>query len=93
MKDGVIIINTARGPLIDEGDLYDALVSGKVGAAGLDVLTTEPPVSASPLFDLDNVIVTPHIAWAPTESRERLLSVTRDNVLSYLNGHPQNVVN
>lgn len=93
MKDGVIIINTARGGLIDEGDLYDALLSGKVGGAGLDVLTEEPPKDHSPLFDLDNVVITPHIAWAPTESRGRLLDVTVSNVRAYMNGKAQNVVN
>lgn len=92
MRDGVIIINTARGGLIDEEALADALRSGKVKGAGLDVLTEEPPKS-SPLIGLDNVVVTPHIAWAPKESRTRLLKVTVENVKSYISGNIQNKVN
>ncbi|MBQ7896937.1 MAG: D-2-hydroxyacid dehydrogenase [Clostridia bacterium] len=92
MRDGVIIINTARGGLIDEDDLAEALRSGKVSGAGLDVLTDEPPKS-SPLINLENVIVTPHIAWAPKESRTRLLSVTVENLKSYILGNIQNKVN
>ncbi len=93
MKDGVIIINTARGGLIDEKDLADAVISGKVGGVGLDVLTEEPPKSSSPLINLDNVIVTPHIAWAPRESRQRLLGVTVSNLKSYMAGQIENRVN
>ncbi len=93
MRDGVMIINTARGGLIDENDLADALKTGKVSGAGLDVLTEEPPVNSSPLIGLDNVIITPHIAWAPLESRKRLLDVTIDNIKAYMSGKPQNAVN
>lgn len=93
MRDGVMIINTARGGLIDENDLAEAVISGKVSGVGLDVLTEEPPVSSSPLIPLDNVIITPHIAWAPLESRKRLLDVTIENIRAYFNGSPQNVVN
>ena len=93
MHDGVIIINTARGGLIDEEALADAIKSGKVSGAGLDVLTEEPPKSHSPLIDLDEVIVTPHIAWAPKESRERLLSVTVENIRAYQKGEKKNIVN
>ncbi len=93
MRDGVIIINTARGGLIDENDLAEALKTGKVSGAGLDVLTEEPPVNSSPLIELENTIITPHIAWAPQESRQRLLGVTIDNVNAYKSGKPQNVVN
>ena len=93
MRDGVIIINTARGGLIDEDDLAKAVKSGKVAGVGIDVLTEEPPVSSSPLIPLDNVIVTPHIAWAPLESRKRLLAVTIENIKAYKKGTPQNVVN
>ncbi|MBR6633562.1 MAG: D-2-hydroxyacid dehydrogenase [Clostridia bacterium] len=93
MKDGVIIINTARGGLIDENDLAEAIKSGKVYGAGIDVLTEEPPVNSSPLINLDNVIVTPHIAWAPKEARSRLLDVTVKNIQAYFDGKPQNVVN
>ena len=78
MKDGVIILNTARGGLINEADLRDALVSGKVYAAASDVTTREPINADSPLLGLDNMIITPHIAWAATEARQRLLSVAID---------------
>ena len=92
MKDGVIILNTARGGLINEADLRDALVSGKVYAAASDVTTREPINADSPLLGLDNMIITPHIAWAATEARQRLLSVAIDNVRQYLAGNVQNNV-
>ena len=92
MKDGVIILNTARGGLINEADLRDALVSGKVYAAASDVTTREPINADSPLLGLDNMIITPHIAWAATEARQRLLSVAIDNVRQYLAGNMQNNV-
>lgn len=93
MKDGVIIINTSRGPLINEQDLADALTSGKVKAAGLDVLTQEPPAKDNPLIPLDNCLITPHIAWAPKEARIRLLDIAADNLKKYLKGIEQNKVN
>ena len=93
MRDGVMLINTARGGLINENDLAEAVRSGKVAGVGLDVLTEEPPVNSSPLINLDNVIITPHIAWAPQESRKRLLDVTVENIRAYFKGSPQNVVN
>lgn len=92
MKKGVVIINTARGPIINEADLSDALQSGQVAGAGLDVLTHEPPRNGSPLIGLKNCIITPHIAWQSTTARARLLQVTADNVKEWLNGTPQNVV-
>lgn len=92
MKDGVIIINTARGPLINEGDLREALLSGKVYAAAVDVLSAEPMKADNPLLGLDNCIITPHIAWAARESRQRLLDTVIDNLNNYLAGTPQNVV-
>ena len=92
MKDGVIILNTARGGLINEADLRDALVSGKVYAAASDVTCREPINADSPLLGLDNMIITPHIAWAATEARQRLLSVAIDNVRHYLAGNVQNNV-
>ena len=92
MKDGVIILNTARGGLINEADLRDALVSGKVYAAASDVTCREPINADSPLLGLDNMIITPHIAWAATEARQRLLSVAIDNVRQYLAGNVQNNV-
>ena len=92
MKDGVIILNTARGGLINEADLREALLSGKVYAAASDVTCNEPINADSPLLGLDNMIITPHIAWAATEARQRLLSVAIDNVRQYLCGNPQNNV-
>ena len=92
MKDGVIILNTARGGLINEADLRDALVSGKVYAAASDVTCREPINADSPLLGLDNMIITPHIAWAATEARQRLLSVAIGNVRQYLAGNVQNNV-
>ena len=93
MKNGVLIINTARGPLIVEEDLVKALESGKVGGAAVDVLETEPPRADDPLFGQPNCIVTPHIAWAPRESRQRLMNIAVENLHSFLEGNPQNVVN
>lgn len=92
MKDGVIILNTARGGLINEADLREALLSGKVYAAASDVTCKEPINADSPLLGLENMIITPHIAWAATEARQRLLSVAIDNVRQYLCGNPQNNV-
>ena len=92
MKDGVIILNTARGGLINEADLREALLSGKVYAAASDVTCREPINADSPLLGLPNMIITPHIAWAATEARQRLLSVAIDNVRQYLAGHVQNNV-
>ncbi len=93
MRDGVIIINTARGGLINEQDTADALLSGKLGGFAADVLTKEPPKDGSPLFGCPNCIITPHIGWAPIESRKRLVSIAADNVRAFLDGHPQNKVN
>ncbi len=93
MKDGVILINTSRGPLINEPDLRAALISGKVFAAAVDVVSTEPIRADSPLLGLANCIITPHIAWAPKESRQRLMDVAVDNLRQYQQGKPQNVVN
>lgn len=92
MKDGVIIINNSRGPLINEEDLASALNSGKVYAAGLDVVSTEPIKDDNPLLKAKNCIITPHISWAAHESRDRLLSIAIDNLKSFLDGKPINVV-
>lgn len=92
MKEGVIIINTARGPLIDEEALYKGLKSGKVFAAGLDVLAVEPPQGQHPLYELENCFITPHIAWAPKEARARLLDIAVENVKAYIQGAPINQV-
>jgi glycerate dehydrogenase len=92
MKPSALLINTARGPLIVEQDLADALNSGRIAGAGLDVLSIEPPVQKNPLVTAKNCIVTPHIAWATKEARERLLNVAIDNVRAFLAGCPQNTV-
>lgn len=93
MKDGVIILNNSRGPLIVEEDLAEALKSGKVMAAGLDVVSTEPIKADNPLLGAPNCIITPHISWASKESRQRLMDFAVDNLVQYLNGTPVNVVN
>ena len=93
MKDGAILINNARGQLIVEQDVADALNSGKLAAAGLDVVYTEPIRSDNPLLTAKNCIITPHISWAPTESRPRIMDVTAENIRAFLAGTPQNVVN
>lgn len=93
MKDGVMIINDSRGPLIVEEDLRDALNSGKVAGAALDVVSTEPIKMDNPLLDAKNVILTPHIAWAPKESRQRLMDIAAANLKAYVDGALQNVVN
>jgi glycerate dehydrogenase len=93
MKDGAILINTSRGPLIDEDDLYDALKSNKLAGAALDVLTVEPPKGPNKLTTLDNCIVTPHIAWAPKESRKRLMDIAVENLKSFTAGAAVNCVN
>ena len=93
MKDGVMIINTSRGPLIVEEDLRDALNSGKVGGAGVDVVSSEPIKADNPLLQAKNIYITPHIAWAPKESRQRLMDIAVDNLKAYVDGSPINVVN
>ena len=93
MKDGVIIINNSRGQLIVEQDLADALNSGKVYAAGLDVTSTEPIMPNNPLKTAKNTIITPHISWAAQAARQRIMDITVDNIQSYADGNPVNVVN
>ncbi len=93
MKDGVILLNNSRGPLVVEQDLADALNSGKVYAAGLDVVSTEPIREDNPLLTAKNCIITPHISWAPRESRQRVMDTAAQNIRAYLDGAPINVVN
>jgi len=93
MKDGVMIINTSRGPLVVEEDLCNALNSGKVAGAAVDVVSSEPIAADNPLLKAKNCIVTPHIAWAPKESRTRLMNIAVENLRSFINGTPINIVN
>jgi len=93
MKDGVMIINNSRGPLIVEEDLAEALNSGKVAGAAVDVVMTEPIKPDNPLLKAKNCIITPHISWAPKESRQRLMNIAVDNLEKFLAGTPVNVVN
>lgn len=93
MKPAAILINTGRGPLVNEADVAAALVEGKLGAYGADVMCQEPPAADNPLFTAPNAYITPHIAWASVEARSRLLDIAFENVRAFLSGKPQNVVN
>ncbi len=92
MKSNAIIINTSRGPVINEKDLREALDKGIIAAAGMDVLSTEPPKKDNPLLSCDKCFITPHIAWASLEARTRLMNIFKDNVEGFVNGKPVNVV-
>ncbi len=93
MKPTALLINTSRGPLVDEAALADALQRGTIAAAGLDVLSTEPPPTDHPLLGIENCIISPHIAWATRSARSRLLDTVVENVTAFLSGQPKNVVN
>lgn len=93
MKDGAMLINTARGGLVDESALVEALESGKLRGAAVDVVSQEPMKADNPLLATRKCIITPHIAWAPVESRQRLLDCVVENIRAFLDGKPQNVVN
>ena len=92
MKPNAVIVNTGRGPLINEADLCKALAAKRIAGAGLDVQEVEPPVEDSPLYTLDNVIITPHMGWKGLETRQRLVGIIRDNVQAFFKGEPNKVV-
>jgi glycerate dehydrogenase len=92
MKSSAVVINTGRGPLVDEQALADALNNGTIAGAGLDVLSTEPPSGDNPLLGAKNCVITPHIAWSSLEARSRLIAIAADNLSAYLGGNPKNQV-
>lgn len=94
MKRSAFLINTARGGIVNEKDLAEALKSGRIAGAGVDVLTTEPPPADNPLVqpDVPNLLLTPHVGWASHESRIRLLTILKDNIASFLQGNPKNLL-
>lgn len=93
MKKNAVVINTSRGPVVNDEDLANALNSGKIKAAGVDVLRVEPPEKENPLLQAKNCYITPHIAWAAYETRARLLGILEQNIKAYIDGNPINVVN
>ena len=93
MKPNAVIINTSRGPVVNAQDLADALNSGRIMAAGIDVLETEPPTADNPLLKAKNCYITPHIGWASYEARVRLMDILVENVKAFMDGKPVNVVN
>lgn len=92
MRQGAVLINTARGALVDEQAVAEALASGQLAAYGAGVMEDEPPRQDSPLFSQPHAYLTPHIAWATKEARQRLMNICIDNVKAFVEGHPQNVV-
>ena len=93
MKPSAYLINTSRGTIVEEEALAEALNSGRLAGAGLDVLSEEPPKPDNPLLTAKNCVITPHIAWAARESRVRLMETVAENIRAYLAGRPQNIVN
>ena len=93
MKPSAFLINTSRGPLVDEQSLAEALASGGIAGAGLDVLAVEPPPADNPLLHAKNCFVTPHMSWATRSARERLLRTVVENLRAFIEGWQQNVVN
>jgi glycerate dehydrogenase len=93
MKSSAVLINTGRGPLVDEQALADGLNEGTIAGAGLDVLSTEPPATDNPLLTAKNCVITPHVAWASLQARRRLLVIAAENLSAYLRAEPQNRVN
>lgn len=93
MKPSAFLVNTGRGPLVNEHDLAEALNTGRIAGAGLDVLSAEPPIAGNPLIQAKNCFITPHIAWATAEARSRLMQIAAENLEAFLSGKPKNVVN
>jgi glycerate dehydrogenase len=93
MKPTAFLLNTGRGPLVDESALADALEAGRLSGAGLDVLSVEPPKASNPLLRAKNCLITPHLAWATKAARGRLMKIAVENLRAYLLGYPQNIVN
>jgi glycerate dehydrogenase len=93
MKPTAYLINTSRGPVLDEADVAEALNNGCIAGAGVDVLSTEPPSPENPLLTARNCVITPHIAWATAEARARLIQIAAENVRAFIDGKPSNVVN
>jgi glycerate dehydrogenase len=93
MKSSALLVNTARGPLVVEKDLAEALNGGVIAGAALDVLSVEPPPKDNPLLSARNCIITPHVAWATFEARKRLMAIAVENIKRYLDGKPVNIVN
>jgi glycerate dehydrogenase len=93
MKPTAFLVNTARGPLVDEAALAAALNAGQIAGAAVDVLSVEPPPASNPLLTAKNCVITPHVAWATRDARRRLIDVTAANLAAFAAGQPQNVVN
>ena len=93
MKHGAVVINTGRGPLVNEADVAEALHSGQLSAYGADVMCQEPPLANNPLLAEPNAFITPHVAWATLDARKRLMKIAVENVKAFIEGNAVNVVN